>query len=133
MKYFICALEKILLGIPAEQTERIMQEDRLQTAVRESENGKTFISLPALFKLKNNTAPHGVLLKSEEPAGTASCEEVVLLAPKIDIEIHVPEEDIHELPRVLDRQFLYLRGVYFSGQDAILMLDPEKLLESFND
>ena len=133
MKYFICALEKILLGIPAEQTERIMQEDRLQTAVKESENGKTFISLPALFKLKNNAAPHGVLLKSEGQAGTAPGRAAVLLAPKIDIELQVPEEDIHELPKVLDRQFLFLRGVYFSDQNAILILDPEKLLESFND
>jgi hypothetical protein len=130
MKYFICALDKVHLGIPAERTERIIPVTRPQTAVYETENHETFISLPALFQLKDASAPHGLVLKTsctekESPAAI----QTVLLTPRIDIDLEIPEEKIHRLPETLSPLFHYFRGAYFDGQNMILILDTEKLKE----
>ncbi|MDR0324233.1 MAG: hypothetical protein LBI12_07290 [Treponema sp.] len=125
MKYFICELEGVKLGIPSEQTEKIIPQARFQTSAFETEGDETlFISLPVLFKLKNISAPHGLVLKSDKPAKN------ILLTPKIDIELEIPEENIHGLPESFHVPFYFLKGVYFYEQSMILVLDTEKLLES---
>jgi hypothetical protein len=124
LKYFICALDKINLGIPAERTERIIPVARAQSAVRETENQEVFISLPALFRQKDTagSAPHGLVLKSSV--------KTVLLTPRIDVELEIPEDEIHSLPQALAGAFRYFRGAYCKGESLVLILDPEKLMES---
>jgi chemotaxis signal transduction protein len=119
MNYFICALDKMNLGIPAQQVERIIKTARVQSAVIEKENGEAFISLPALLRQKGISAPHGIVLKTGKP------EKIVLLTPKIDKDMQIPEEDIHKLPKTLIGPLCYFRGVHFCDQNAILILDPE--------
>ena len=133
MKYFICALDRTnsgstgllgtsgCLGIPAERTERIIPVSRRQTAVYETENDEVYISLPALFGLKDTAAPHGLVLKQ---AGEAE-KKTVLLAPKVDIDLEIPEESIHRLPDALAGVFRYFRGAFFSGDSVIYILDTE--------
>jgi len=122
-KYFICALGGINLGIPAEQTERIVSVTRKQDAVCETENQESFISLPALLRQKDKTAPHGIVLK---PAG-GQATKTTLLTPKIDAEIEIPEENIHGLPRAMDGAYKYFKGAYCADKKVILILNPEKL------
>ena len=117
MKYFICTLAGVQLAIPEEKTDRIIVADR---TLNESGNGKTCISLPALFKLEDDSAPHAVVLKSGG----------ILLTPKIDIELDIPEESIQKLPDTLSGLFRCFIGAVFSGEKLILILDPEKLLDS---
>ena len=124
MKYFICDLDSINLGVPAGQTERIIS---VQTDVSEMENKSdgektTFISLPELFRLKDRAAPHGIVLKTTKPPKTA------LLTPRIDIELEIPEEKIYRLPQVLSKMFRHVRGAYFTDQNLILILDTEEFL-----
>jgi hypothetical protein len=130
MRYFICALDNIGLGIPAERTERIIPVTRIQAAVSETEDHETFISLPALFQRKNIDVPHGVVLKS----GTADTVKTVLLTPRIDIEIEIPEENIHQLPKAFAGLIRFFRGACFietdAGNSLILILSPEKLMEN---
>ncbi|MCL2008014.1 MAG: hypothetical protein FWG77_08020 [Treponema sp.] len=116
MKYFISTLlgsdsgtGNCLLGIPSESTERIIQAEQ---------NDEVFISIPALLKLKDKTTHHALVLKSKK----------VLLLPKIDVELEIPEEEIQVLPKTVAELFNYFRGVYL-GQSMILILDPEKLPE----
>ena len=137
MKCFTCALEAIpfgaavcetnvpcestvQLGIPSGQTERIIQVERHQTALCEIADHQKFISLPVLFQLRDKATPNGIVLK----AGA------VLLTPKIDIELEIPEEDIQKLPETFTGWYLYFRGAYFNDQKLILILDPEKLAEN---
>ena len=58
MKYFICSLDKINIGIPSERTERIIPVTRIQTAIyevnNENETQMAYISLPLLFQQKNS-------------------------------------------------------------------------------
>ena len=133
MKYFICSLGEIQLGIPAQQTERIVPSSQVQTAEIKTEfkieeksesDAKALISLPDLFRLKDRAAPHGLILKADKPVKT------VLLTPRIEIEIEIPEESIHALPEALIDLRRYLRGAYFTDETVILILDPEKLTES---
>jgi hypothetical protein len=127
LRYFICALGKINVGIPAEQTERIIQVTRKQDAIRETENQEVFISLPALFQQKDSGVPHGVVLKSN------SAVKTVLLAPRIDVELEIPEEGIHSLPKALTGAFRNFRGAYCTDQNVILILDIEKIMEVCRD
>ena len=113
---------KIHLGIPAERTERIITVTRNQTAVYETENGEAFISLPALLKL-DVSAPHGLILKNH----AVEAVRTVLLSPQIDVDLEIPEEEIRQLPKAIAGLFWYIRGVYFDDQNAIFILNPEKL------
>ena len=127
IRYFICPLDKIYLGIPAGRTEKIIPVTRVQTAVNETENREKFISLPALFGLKNISTPHGVVLK------TPATRKTVLLTPGIDIDLEIPEENISSLPESLSGSYRYFTGACFDDQKVILILDPEKLVEAFSD
>jgi len=130
LKYFICALGGINLGIPAEQTERIIPVTRIQSAVCETENQEVFISLSALLRQKETAAPHGVVLKPLVPESQPpNTTKTILLAPKIDAELEIPEEDIHSLPRAMDGLYRHFRGAYCTDQNVILILDPKKLRE----
>jgi hypothetical protein len=90
-----------------------------------------FISLPALFRQKDTAAPHGLVLKPKAPnsadAKEASAVKTVLLTPKIDVEIDIPEDGIHTLPQALAGEFVYFRGAYCGEANIILILDPDKL------
>jgi hypothetical protein len=133
VKYFICALDRtspaVQLGIPAERTERIIPVSRVQIGLYETENQQAFVSLPVLFHLADVSAPHGIVLK---PTGTESgaAVQTVLLTPRIDIDLEIPEEKIHSLPQALGGLLKYFRGAYFDSQGLILILNPEKLAES---
>jgi hypothetical protein len=115
------------LGIPAEHTEKIISVERAQTAISETENGEVFISLPALFRLKEN-APNGIVLKTPDSIEAAS-PKTVLLTPKIDIDLEIPEENIRGLPESFSGSFRYFRGACFNDQGVILILNPERLKE----
>ena len=126
MKYFICAMDSILLGIPAERTERIIPAD---------EAGDS-ISLSALLRLKDQAAPHGLVLKGAQgspSAPDAPDAQAVLLTPRIEDELEIPDEDIHRLPETLAEMLPCFRGAHFTDRSVILILDPEKLLEGNND
>ena len=129
LKYFICALGKINIGIPSEKTERIIPVTRIQNSVRETENQEVFISLPVLLRQKETAAPHGIVLKplaSQPPDASA---RTTLLTPKIDAELEIPEENIRSLPRVMGGSYRYFRGAYCTDKNVILILNPHKLLE----
>ena len=135
MKYFICVLDSIsfkslcykslcYLGIPADHIERIIPADRALGAVHETEGEEAIVSIPALLKLKEQTAPNGLILKTPGPVKN------MLLSPKIDVELEIPEDDIYSLPEALAEGLRFLRGAFFTEQKLILILDPQKLIES---
>jgi hypothetical protein len=145
LNYFICALGKINLGIPAQHTDHIIQTARAQDAVYEKENQEVFISLPALLRQKNCPAPHGIVLKSAAgaaptdnlppgcgapPAFVAPSAKTTLLTPRIDAELEIPEEKIHSLPKAMNGAYRFFRGAYCTDRNVILILDPEKLVEN---
>ena len=127
MKYFICALDTISIGIPAERTERIIPVTRVQTVVYETEAGEAFVSIPVLLRQKNSAVPHGIVLK---PNNAGAALKTILLTPRIDIDMEMPEEDIHSLPEALGGLSRYFRGAYFTGETVILILNTEKLTEA---
>jgi hypothetical protein len=132
LNYFICALGRINLGIPAQQTERIIQVTRVQDAVCETENQEVFISLPALLRQKGCAAPHGIVLKPGAVGRTSgsTLAKTTLLTPRIDAEMEIPEENIHSLPKAMGGSYRHFRGAYCTGTSVIFILNPEKLMES---
>jgi hypothetical protein len=153
VKFFICTLEvgahterkevtpvqlpgSVQLGIPAEWTERIISITRIQTVIYEIENKEAFISLPCLFNLKDVLASHGIVLKNEKLTNKSNdkSSKIILLTPKIDIELEIPEENIHRMPESFAGLFRCFKGAYFTAagtdQSVVLLLDPEKIVES---
>ena len=126
MKYFICALGRASLGFPAGQTERIIPVTREQTIVREITEGETFISIPALFRLPGIPAPHGLVLKIP---GAVLPGRIILLTPKIDIDVEIPDEKIKKLPGSFAGVYSLVNGACFMDQGMILLLDSIKLAE----
>ena len=116
-----------ILGIPSKQTQRIIPVSRFQTALYEIENQEAFISVPILFQLKDLSAPHGLVLKSIKPFKT------VLLTPRIENELEIPDDKMQSLPDALHGIFKFFKGACFNGENLILFLDPIKLIESMND
>ena len=133
MKYFICSfvtpapqLPSMNFGFPSEQTERIISVDRVQTNIYETVEHETYISLPALLRQKGIAAPHGLVLKS--------LNSVILLTPKIDVEMDLPQEKITKLPEIFTGVFSIFSGGCFLDKtagncDLVLLLDPKKIME----
>jgi len=127
LKYFVCALGKTNIGIPARQTQQIISVSSARGAANENENHDVLISLPELFQQKDVAPQHGLILKSS--AGEPYKVKTVLLTPKIDAELEIPEEDIHSLPESMAGVYRYFMGAYCADQKMILILNPEKIIE----
>jgi len=124
VKYFICALDKTNIGIPARQTERIISAE----GAREKEDGEKIISLPELFQLKNCETPHAVILKRDN--GNAYNSKILLLTPRIDAELEIPEDEIRGLPNAMAGVYRHFTGAYCCDTKVILILNPEKIAET---
>jgi len=133
VKYFICAFGNNLLGIPAEHTQRVIPVTRVQECVFIADNEEAFISIPALFQKKDaarvQETPHGLVLKDSFRINNWP-GKIILLSPKIDIDLEIPEEKIRKLPEVFAGVFAFFRGACFQEDSGkmILILDLEKLL-----
>jgi chemotaxis signal transduction protein len=92
--------------------------------VHETENGEAFISLSSLLNI-DVPASHGVVLKKTSADGV----QTTLLAPRIDIDMEIPEEKISQLPKAISGFFQFIRGVYFDDNNAIFILNLDKLME----
>jgi hypothetical protein len=117
MRYFICEICELRLGIPADRVERIIQVGQ------KAENEQAYVSLPALFREKDADASHGIVIK------TTGAIKTVLLAPKIDIDLEIPDEAIHALPKAFSGFYRHFSGLCFDRQNLILILEPDKLTE----
>ena len=130
MKYFLCAFNEIFLGIPSEHVERIITVFRTQSSVCETEDQTVYISLPLLFGNPKHPAPHGIVLKSANEE-----RKTVLLAPPLDIDLEIPEEDLYTVPETFSELLRYCRGACFINKDQkerfVLTLDIEKLSEDY--
>ena len=129
MKYFICSADEMNLAIPAERTERVIPVSRSQPSLCETGNNEVFISIPVLLKLKDIAAPHGIVLKPHASKSADEHAKTVLLVPKIDIDLEIPEEKINMLPDALGGLSRYFRGAFFTDKNVILVLDPESLVK----
>jgi chemotaxis signal transduction protein len=81
------------------------------------------ISLAALCGQKETDAPHGLVLKSgRSPA-------VVLLTPKIQTDMELPDAELRAFPRSLAAFLRYFRGAFLDASGMILALDPETIIK----
>ena len=130
MKYFLSVFDSVYLGIPSECTERVISVSRKQSSVYETEKQEAYISLPLLFKRSDVSSPHGIVLK-------AANEEIktILLAPPLDIDTEISDEDIHDIPKAFSGILRYCKGACFigkaHGERLILTLDVEKITKDF--
>jgi hypothetical protein len=129
MKYFLCAFDAAYLGIPSECTQRVISVSRKQLSVCETEEQHIFISLPLLFGRADISAPHGIVLKENKE------KQITLLAPLLDIDYEIPDENIFTVPKAIGAKLRYLKGACFIKKDReerpVYIVDIEKLMEDF--
>jgi hypothetical protein len=125
VKFFICALEEMILGLPSEGTARIISAPRTQTVLYEIEKDELFISLPVLFRKDSVPAPQGMVLK-----GKSGQRPIVLLVPRIETDIEVPAEEIRLLPALIGEKLSCFTGACFTGGDLILLVNTENLIKT---
>jgi len=113
----------ISFGFPAASTEQIIQLSREQNSFCETGNNEIFISLPVLFR-QRFTAFHGLILKLI----VSQDKKVILLTPKIEMDMEIPDDKVHGLPEVLSGPFIFFKGVFFNDDKPVFILNPEKLL-----
>ena len=132
MRYFICALGEISLGIPAEQVEHIIPADKTladKTPADENETGNDAVKifLPELFGQKAET-PHGLILK------TGNQNKKILLTPRIEIDLEIPDEKIKKLPESFTGIYSCFTGACFADSGKmIFIINAEKITENYND
>jgi len=122
MRYFVCAFGMIRFGIPAESTEQIIPLSRTQTSLYETADSNVYVSLSALFK-QNFATPHGLVLKLSVSGG----RKIILLTPKIEKDMEIPDDNVHGLPQVFSGPFIFFKGAFFDGGNPVFILNPEKL------
>jgi hypothetical protein len=124
MRFFLCSLDGIILGLPSENIAKITAAPRTQTALCETEGGMSFISLPVLLG-KDTPAPHGMEIK-----GAGGPEPVVLLVPRIDTDLDISAGDIKALPESIKKNLRCFAGAVFTEKDLILLVDMKELLNT---
>ena len=123
MKYFLCAIDNICLGIPQDNSAHIISSSAI-------EDNDLIISLPQLMNCPNILTPHGIVLKPVN-----SNRKTILLTPPIDIEIDIPDEDIHDTPRAIAKILPFCNGAcfikYTNGENLIFTLDIMKIMGAY--
>jgi hypothetical protein len=124
VKFFICALAEMILGLPSEGTARIIPAPHTQTMLYKTVQEDLFLSLPVLFQKDSVSTPHGMILKKK-------CDQkrLILLVPRIETDIDILEEEIRLLPALIGEKLSCLGGACFNNNNLILLLDTENLIK----
>ena|GEM_PF-3210983 len=140
MKYFICNTENnsaltgiSLIAIPSEKIEKIYSTEILPEKLINKHEGEIHISIPLLLDLKNKIPSHALKIKTIKIEEKYIAEKAVLLCPKVDIEIDIPDENIQPLPIALKKLFSFFSGAFFEENKLYLILEPEKIMEHIYD
>jgi chemotaxis signal transduction protein len=137
MRFFICAVDEIILALPVDFVARIISVSRSGNVLAESDGGDVYLSLPLVFKKGEIPVHHGIVLKHGElltafkqkpPAG------VILSTPRIETDMDIPDGDIRSLPTFMGQSDMlpYLSGAVFTGTTMILIVDIELLLKKIS-
>ena len=121
MRYFICSLKEIFLGISAEQTEQIIQLNDVQNIDQKAGAILSCISPAELFKLNDINNLHGLILKS------CSQEKTIIAVPKIETDLDIPDEKIQKLPQILCTLLWFIKGCYFNESKLILIINEKDI------
>jgi hypothetical protein len=128
VKFFICALEEMVLGIPSKETARIIPAPHTQTTLYESEQEDLFFSLPVLFRKDSVPAPHGIVLKKKYN-DLPNEKRLILLVPRIETDLDISEGEIRLLPALIREKLSCLGGACFNNGNLVLLLDTENLIK----
>ena len=116
----------------------IYTEQAEETAEYDHESGNTYISLPRLFNLPSVNVRHGIILKSGDAENDnehnhAAENKFILLTTEVECETEIPGEEIYPIPKALGgiRFSALFSGIKFDAESPVLVLDPERLVQSY--
>jgi chemotaxis signal transduction protein len=132
MRVFLSAFSSFTLAVPMEAAASIMlcDHETEKTVHYDKDTMNTYISLPKLFNLPDETVRHGIILRDD--GNTAN--KVVLVTSEIKRDIEIPDRQFHSMPKALSalRFSKMFGGIHFSG-NPILLLNVEHLVESVQE
>ena len=121
MRVFLCDFGDFSVAIPMRSvsslifhTADVAQED----SVEECNN---YVSLPGLLNMPSKKIRHGIILKNYEEEGMNTIgNKTILLAPEVESELEIPDEEVFPIPGALNNTgFSQLfSGIKFDSRKA---------------
>jgi hypothetical protein len=129
MRVFLSAFSGFTLAVPMnavgammlynQETEKVIHYDQ--------KTRNTYVSLPRLFNLSNESVHHGIILRE----WNSKANKVVLLTAEVKRDIEIPDDQFYPIPKSLSSLHFseIFSGIHFSG-NPVLLLNIEQLAQS---
>ena len=98
-----------------------------KTILHDQEKRNTYVSLPELFKMKDKTVYHGVILRKWD----SNENKIVLLTAEVKRDTEIPDDEFHPIPKTLSAMKFssMFTSLQFSGS-PVLLLNIEHLVQT---
>jgi len=128
MRVFLSAYPNFTLAIPMDAVGSMMlyNQKTEKTIHFDQEKRNTYVSLPELFKMKDKTVYHGIILREWK----SNENKIVLLTAEVKRDTEIPDEEFYPVPKTLstmDFSSMFSR-IQFSGS-PVLLLNIEHLVQ----
>jgi chemotaxis signal transduction protein len=128
MRVFLSAFSGFTLAVPMDSVASIMlyEQETEKPIQYDQENRHTYVSLPRLFNLTNETIHHGIVLRE----WNSKANKVVLLTAEVKRDVEIPDEQFYPVPKALGalRFSSMFSGIQFDGH-PILLLNIERMIQ----
>jgi chemotaxis signal transduction protein len=129
MRVFLSAFSGFTLAVPMDAVGAMVLYNQKMEKTIQYDQGKrsTYVSLPMLFNLPNETVHHGIVLREWNDKEN----KAVLVTPEVKRDIEIPDEQFYPIQKSLGalRFSEVFSGIHFSG-NPILLLNIERLAQS---
>jgi hypothetical protein len=128
MRVFLSAFSGFTLAVPMNAVGAMMLYDQETEKVihYDQKTRNTYISLPRLFNMPNESVHHGIILRE----WNSTTNKVVLLTAEVKRDIEIPDDQFYPMPKSLGvlRFSEMFSGIHFSG-NPVLLLNIEQLAQ----
>jgi chemotaxis signal transduction protein len=129
MRVFLSAFSGFTLAVPMDAVAAMMLYNQKTEEIMhyDQEKRSTYVSLPRLFNLPNESVYHGIILRE----WNSKANKVVLLTAEVKRDIEIPSEKFYPIPKALGalRFSELFSGIQFSG-NPVLLLNIEQLAQN---
>jgi len=121
MRVFLSAFSEFTLAIPMDETAAmVLHKEKMEHTMQYDQKSRsTFISLPLLFNLPEQTARQGIVVRE----WNSIANKVVLLTADIKRDIEIPDEEFYPMPKTIGNSNFaaMFKGIKFTDKPILLL------------
>jgi hypothetical protein len=129
MRVFLIAFSGFTMAAPMDAVGAMMlyNQETKETIHYDQETRSTYVSLPRLFNLTNESVHHGIIVRE----WNSKANKVVLLTAEVKRDIEIPDEQFYPISEALSalRFCEMFSGIHFSD-NPVLLLNIKQLTQS---